>query len=205
MKSKLTRCLFGFLLLAATARSEAQSTWNYLISDAGAGNSLLTWNVTGTLTAAPGAAWWSTGPLLAVPISAPGIYADAYLADGTPQFLAAPDGSYFLDSVGGQKGFLTGFYTYSAGGGGDDGFGLMVSIFSTRSGDHLLYNAGTESVLIPVAFSEFNPGTYQSQIAGFSPAVTVNLTVVPEPSSVAFVAAGALTALSMTARRRRPA
>jgi hypothetical protein len=51
----------------------------------------------------------------------------------------------------------------------------------------LLYNPGTQSALIPVDFSAFNPGTYQSEESGFDTALTVNLIIepVPEPSALA--------------------
>ena len=139
----------------------------------------------------------SNGPLIALPISGPGIYVDSYLADGTPQSLPTPDGSYFVDLVGGHQDPITGYYTYNAAGSSDDGFGLMIALFSPRLGDHLTYNPGTQSALIPIAYSDFNPGTYQSQISEFIPAMTVNLTVglVPEPSTLALLAVGGLNGL----------
>jgi hypothetical protein len=204
IKANLATCASGIPLLGTAVMAPAQSTWNYFISDAGGGNSLVTWSVTGSLTASPGASWMSSGPLLAVPISAPGIYADSYPADGTPQSLPTPDGSYFYDTMGGQEGPITGYYTYNAAGSSDDGFGLLLSVFPTRSGDRLIYNPGTQSVLIPLDYSDLNPGTYQSEMSEFSPAVTVNLTVgtVPEPSTLALVAAGGLSGLLLFRRRK---
>jgi len=204
MKTNLGKYACAIFLLGAVATATAQSTWNYFISDAGNGNSLVTWNVTGSLATSPGASWMSAGPFMAVPISAPGIYADSYLADGTPQSLPTLDGSYFYDAMGGQEGPITGYYTYNAAGSGDDGFGLLLSIFPTRSGDRLIYNPGTQSVLIPVDYSDFNPGTYQSQMSEFIPALTVNLTVgpVPEPSTLALFAVGGLNGLLLFRRRK---
>lgn len=180
------------LLLAPPAELPAQSTWNYFISDAGDGNSLVTWTVSGSLASASGASWMSSGPLQAVPISVPGIFADSYVADGTPQDLPAPDGSSFFDL--GWDIPITGFYSYNAAGGSDDGFGLMVSLSGTRAGDRLVYVPGTQSALIPVDYSNFNPGTYQSLMPQFNPAVTVNLTVgpVPEPGTLALASVGTL-------------
>ena len=189
-------------MLGATATTQAQSTWNYFISDAGGGNSLVTWTVSGDLATPPGPSWMSAGPFMGVPITAPNIFVDSYSADGTPQSLPAPDGSYFYDSVGGRTIPITGFYTYNAATGSDDGFGLLVSLSGTHSGDRLTYNPGTQSALIPVDFSDFNPGMYQSQISQFGPAVTVNLTVVPEPSTLALLAAGGLNGLLLLRRRR---
>jgi hypothetical protein len=51
-------------------------------------------------------------------------------------------------------------------------------------------------------YSDFNPGTYQSAISAFNPAVTVNLTVgpVPEPSALALLAVGGLNGLLLFRR-----
>jgi hypothetical protein len=55
MKTNLAKYACGLCLLSAVATAPAQSTWNYFISDAGGGNSLVTWNVTGSLATSPGA------------------------------------------------------------------------------------------------------------------------------------------------------
>ena len=149
----------------------------------------------------------SAGPFMAVPISAPGIYADSYLADGTPQSLLTLDGSYFYDAIGGQESPISGYYTYNAAGSSDDGFGLLLSVSPTRLGDRLLYNPGTQSALIPVDFSDFNPGTYQiSYAAGtfFDTAATANLTIgtVPEPTTLVLSAIGGLSGWLFLRRRK---
>jgi hypothetical protein len=56
------------------------------------------------------------------------------------------------------------------------------------------YQPGTQSALIPIDYSDFNPGTYQSEQSGFDTPLTVNLTIgaVPEPSTLALFAAGGL-------------
>jgi hypothetical protein len=204
MKSHLASYVCAFFIAGAITTTRAQSSWNYFISDAGGGNSLVTWSVTGDLAASPGAAWMSSGPLIAVPISAPGIFSDSYVADGTPQLLPTPDGSYFYDTVGGRNIPITGYYTDNAAGTNDDGFGLMVSLSGTRLGDRIIYYPGTQSAVIPVAYSDFNPGTYQSQMSGFLPGVTVNLTVgpVPEPSTLALLAVNGLNGFLLFRRRK---
>jgi hypothetical protein len=64
-----------------------------------------------------------------------------------------------------------------------------------------LYTPGTQSIIIPVDFSNFNPGTYQSQDSIFNTPLTVNLTVaVPEPSTLALVAG---TGVIVGLRRRK--
>ena len=79
-----------------------------------------------------------------------------------------------------------------------------MSLSGTRLGDRLIYNPGTQSALIAVDYSDFNPGSYESQISQFVPAVTVNLTVgpVPEPSTLALLVVGGLNGLPLLCRRK---
>ncbi len=91
MKSNLANYACGFLLLGALPTTSAQTTWSYFISDAGGGNSLLTWNVTGSLATPPGAVRVITDQNLPAWVSAPGIFADSYAASGGD--LPTPDGS----------------------------------------------------------------------------------------------------------------
>ena len=194
-----------FLLGAATSTT-AQTTWDYFISDAGGGNSLVTWSVTGSLATAPGSVLLVSESSLAVSIIAPGIYNDSYVTGGAPQSLPAPDGSYFQYDGGSVYAPISLYYTDNAPGSGNDSFGLIAPLLPmTGPGIQLLYTPGTQSVLIPVAFSNFNPGTYQSQESGFDTAITVNLTVeaVPEPTSLALLA-GAVSVAAFTGRKRQP-
>jgi len=206
IKANLTDCTFGLFLLGAVTSGTAQSTWNYLISDAGGGNSLVTWSVAGSLATSPGATLLVAESSLAVSVAAPGIYTDAYLADGTPQSLPVLDGSYF--QYGGSEVYapINSYYTDNAPGGGDDSFALVASLLPhTGPGIQLLYNPETQSVLIPVAFSDFNPGTYQSEQSGLDTTLTVNLTVqtVPEPSTLALVIGAAIGASLRRKKRKR--
>jgi len=96
----------------------------------------------------------------------------------------------------------------NASGGGDDSFGLGTGTLPLHEGDPgraFLYNPGTQSALIPIDYSNFNPGTYQSQESGFATPLTVNLTVgpVPEPSTQTLSAVGGLFALLALRRRRK--
>ena len=185
----------GLFLLGAVTTATAQSTWNYFISDAGGGNSLVTWSVTGSLATAPGAVLLVSESSLAISIDAPGIYADTYLADGTPQSIPTLDGSYFQYGESDVFAPISLYSTDNASSGGNDSFGLVAPLLPhTGPGVQLFYNPGTQSALIPVDFSDFNPGTYQSEESGFNTALTVNLTVetVPEPSTPAWLAAGGL-------------
>src|SRR5881396_2433352 len=95
MKANVATCVCGFLTLSALATTQAQSVWNYFISDAGGGNSLVTWSVTGSLATSPGVVLLMNKANLAASINAPGIYNDSYAASGTPQPIPTPDGSYF--------------------------------------------------------------------------------------------------------------
>ena len=174
------------VLLIAAATADAQSTWNYFISDAGGGNSLLTWNVSGDLTTPPGPVHVVSQSRLVISVNAPGIFADAFGADGTPNSIPTPDGSFFQLNNTTVFAAISGYEANNAPGSGNDSFGLVAPLLDHNGdpGIQFLYNAGTQSALIPIDYSSFNPGTYQSQQFQFSTPVTVNLTVgpVPEPS-----------------------
>jgi hypothetical protein len=134
--------------------------------------------------------------MLALSVNAPGIYKDSYAASGTTQSMPTPDGSYFqLDETTVYIPIVS-YDTYNAPDGGNDIFDLS-SFLPPHQGDPgqtFLYHPGTQSALIPVDYSNFNPGTYQSQVTGFNSALTVNLTVgpIPEPSMLALSAASLL-------------
>ena len=197
MKTSLNKYACGFFLLGAMTTATAQSTWNYFISDSGGGNSLVTWSVTGSLATSPGAVLLISESSLAVSIDAPGIYVDSYAASGTPQSIPTLDGSYFQYEPASAYVPIALYYTDNAPGNGNDGFGLIAPLVPhTGPGTQLLYNPGTQSVLIPVDFSDFNPGTYQSEESGFNTALTVNLTVepVPEPSTLALAVSAVIGA-----------
>jgi hypothetical protein len=74
------------------------------------------------------------------------------------------------------------------------------------SGKHLVYTAGTDTSVIPLAFSSFNLGSYANDagtttyVSGFSTVVTV----VPEPSTYALFGLGGC-ALAFAYRRRKQA
>ncbi len=208
IRTNLAKLASGILLVGAAATVPAQSTWNYFISDAGGGNSLLTWSVSGSLATPPGAVLVSPQSSIVISIDAPGIFADAYAASGTPQPIPTPDGSYVqLDNAS----VFAAIVAYKAGnlaGTGNDSFGLASSMLLPHQGDPghaFLYNPGTQSALIPIDYSNFNPGTYQSQEPGFNTALTVNLTVgpVPEPSTLAFCLVSGLCGLLALGRRKQ--
>lgn len=197
----------AFTLFLAVATVHAQSTWNYVISSPGGGDSLdslVTWSVTGDLATAPGLTVLrqsNLGPSgLGIAVTAPGIYASTYSAF----FSAAipnPDGSayqYYPTSVYAP----INQYEVNTGppGFGNQAFGLAASLLPDSNGINLLYVPGTQSVLLPIPFADFNPGTYQSTELTFNPIstlLTVNLTVepVPEPSSLALAAGAVLSVI----------
>jgi len=201
-KLNIPACVCGILTLASLMTTRAQSTWNYFISDAGGGNSLLTWSVAGDLATPPGAALITPVSSIAISVDAPGIFADAYVATGTPQAIPTPDGSYLQLNNSSVFASFVSYEANNASGSNNDSFGLGTIPHSGFAGVQYLYNPGTQSALIPLAYSNFNPGTYQSQKSGFSAPITVNLTVgpVPEPSTVALSAVTGLCGLAL----RRP-
>lgn len=93
---------------------------------------------------------------------------------------------------------------YNAPGSGNDSFGLSAFSHNLGPGYQLFYNPGTQSVVIPVDFADFNPGTYQSEVTEFNTPLTVNLTVspVPEPSALALFAVNGLLGLLVLRRRK---
>ena len=204
MKSFLIKCAYGVLVLGVVAVSPAQSVWNFQISDAGSGNSLVAWNVTGDLTTLPGPALLLTEPGIAstpepitVTIDTPGIFANSFSANGDVLPIPTADGSYF--ATGDIYFPIQQYSATTAPSGGNDIFSLVSAPIMPLSfnGAPFHYVAGTQSIVIPMAFSDFNPGTYSSQQSEFSTPLTVNLTVspVPEPSPLALFMAGGVGAL----------
>ena len=204
MKSNLANYACGLFLLGAVATSSGQTTWNYFISDAGGGNSLVTWSVTGSLATPPGAVWVTSASSITVSVNAPGIYADAYAASGTSQAIPTPDGSYFQYDNTSVYTPIMSYDAYNAPGSANDSFGLLARVNLRDIGMLFLYQPGTQSALIPIDYSDFNPGTYQSEQSGFDTPLTVNLTVsaVPEPSTLALFAVGGLSGLLFIRRRK---
>ena len=184
MKAKLAGSTLGLFLLATVTTGRAQTTWNYFISDAGNGESLVTWNVTGSMTLVPEPSLSNPGSSLALSVVAPGIFANTYSSDGAFQGLANPDGSYFAYDGGDVYAPIVQYATDTAAGGGNDSFDLAAPLLP-KFVEPLVYTPGTQSVLIPIPFSDFNPGTYQSVDSEVTTPLTVNLTVVPEPSTLA--------------------
>jgi hypothetical protein len=191
--------------MGAVATTRAQTTWNYFISDAGGGNSLVSWMVTGSLATPPGALRVAPDSTLAVSVSAPGIYTDAYVASGGA--LPTSDGSYFQYDNTTVYAPILSYSAHNAPGSGSDSFGLSAQL-GPRGGAGIafLYHPGTQSALIPIDFSNFNPGLYQSEQSGFDTPVTVNFTVglVPEPSTLALFAVGGLSGGLLFRRRETP-
>jgi hypothetical protein len=195
IKAHLT--IFGLFLLGTVTTVQAQSTWNFNISDAGGGNSLVTWSVSGAIATPPGEALSFVQSSLPISIVASGIYGSSYVADGTPQPLPTLDGSYFQYDETTVYEPIALYSTDTAAGNGNQSFSLVVPLLPRSIGEVLLYNPGTQSAVIPVNFSNFNPGTYQSIENVFYTPLTVNLTVepVPEPSTQALAVGAILSGL----------
>jgi PEP-CTERM motif len=197
----------GLALLGAVASACGQSTFDYFVSDAGGGNSLVTWDASGSITTSPGAVWKSTGgDFGGLSVDTPGIYVDSYAGSGQFQYIPTPDGSYFHNSELNRNFPIQIYYTQNSLGGSNDWFAL-ISLASASAGQHIIYNAGTQSAIIPVPFSDFNPGTYQTIWATgtfLDTTTTVNLTVIPapEPSTMALSAVGWLGVWLFYRRRK---
>ena len=171
-----------FCLLGVGSMASAQSTWNYHITDAGNGNSLVTWYATGTVTAQPPFTNPRVpGAAIAVSIDAQGIFNDAFSGSGS-QLIPTPDGSYFY--TGDIYRSVVLFTAINAPASGNDNFALLTPP-GLPNGVLWDYHPGTQTALIPIDFSNFNPGTYQSVDSAFTTLLTVTLTVepVPEPAS----------------------
>lgn len=195
----LRLCCAGGLFLTATIAG-AQTTWNYFISDVGGGNSLVTWSVTGTLATPPGDLLVIDESPLPISIVAQGIYASSYSTDftaGIPNL----DGSYYAFGI--AYDLIDQYSVNTAVFNGYQSFALAASLPPKAAGELLVYTPGTQSVVLPIAFSDFNPGTYSSMESLFSNPMTVNLTVepAPEPSSWALAVGAGLSTVLMARRR----
>ncbi|HEX4349590.1 MAG TPA: hypothetical protein VH251_04360, partial [Verrucomicrobiae bacterium] len=154
MQKNLTM-LVGCLTLLGPA-AMAQSTFDYFITAFGPSNSRVTWNVTGSLATAPGAAWEGTGQFGGVPIETSGLFAAGYTGTQFPQSISAPDGSYFHNTELAQNFAINSYFAGVLG--STNIFGLVTGPGTTALGQHLTYNAGSQSVIIPIPFSDFNVG-----------------------------------------------
>jgi hypothetical protein len=206
MKNNLTKYVCGIFLLVTLTTARAQSTFNYYITPAGGTHSQVTWNVTGSLTQSPGVAWEAGGQFGGVPIETAGLFISSYTGKSFPQSISVPDGSYYHNTELGQN-FAINLYSATIFG-STDIFGLVTSPATTADGQHLIYTAATQSVIIPIPYSDFNAGNYQSTFAAgtfFDTSVTVNLTVgaVPEPSTLDLSAMGGLGTLLCFRRRKK--
>lgn len=199
----LFKLSYGLALLSALASATAQSTFDYFVSDSGGGNSLITWEVTGSIVTPSGVQATSAYVFGGMQVNAPDIYVDSYTGSGTPQSIPTPDGSYFHNIELDHDYPISYYLTHNPTSSTNDFFALISYSTTTSAGQHLIYEAGTQSALIPVPFSDFNLGTYQTVYpAGvyFDTAATVNLTVVPEACTMSLLGLGGF--LLFTRRKR---
>ncbi len=201
MKTNLIKYVCGVFLLGALTAATAQGTVNYYITPVGGSNSRVTWNIAGSLIGSPGVVWVgqsSAGAFGGVPIQTSGLFIPSYTGMANPASIPTTDGSYYRNTNLGQNYAITMYYCGVSG--STDIFGLVTLPATTANGQHLTYTAATQSVIIPIPYSNFNAGTYRATYAAgtfFDTAVTVNLTVgaVPEPSTLALSALGGLSTL----------
>jgi len=207
MKINLTKYVCGIFLLGALTAATAQGTINYNITSAGGANSRVTWNITGSLIGSPGVVWAgqsSSGAFGGVPIDTSGLFISSYTGMAQPASISTPDGSYYRNTDLGQNYAISMYFCGVFG--STDIFGLVTLPATTANGQHLTYTAATQSVIIPIPYSDFIAGTHQSTWAAgtfFDTAMTVNMTVgaVPEPSTLALSAVGVLGTLLFHRRK----
>jgi hypothetical protein len=165
--------------------------------------------VGGDLTTQTGMVLLQSQTYLDIPINAPNIFNDSFVANDLIQDIPTPDGSLF--NIGDIYWPLVGFRNNNAPDNANDTFSLLSlpllhGKFGPGPGTQFNYMAGTQSVLLPIDYSEFNPGTYQSQITTYSPSFTVTLTIgpVPEPSTLVLTVLGGLGVLLVISNRTKP-
>lgn len=210
---KHTLRTFILMAVAAPALAQASSTFNYTISDAGSGNSLVTWNATGDITTTNGAVWSQPSQMFSgFGLGNPGMFTAGYTTTGAFHQIDVPDGSTFHTV---EIGFNHGLSVYqTAIYGAMDVFGMYTTYdvisdsggrLHTLGATHIVYTAGTQSAVIPVAFTNFNAGSWtdnHNYDPYFTTPMTVTLTIagVPEASTLALAGLG-VAALGL--RRRR--
>jgi hypothetical protein len=196
--TKIIGSAWGLFLVGLIFTARAQSTITYQITPFDSTDSLVTWNVTGSLLGPSGVLWEdSAGNFGGLPLVTTGLFVSGYTGTSSPQSIPTPDGSYFHNTELAQN-FSIDLY-FAAPIGGNDNFALITSPATTATGQHLTYNAGSQSVVLPIPYADFNPGSYQSSFAPgtfFDSALTVNLNVVPVPEPGALPLTG-LVALSL--------
>ncbi len=91
---------------------------------------------------------------------------------------------------------------------GTDTFALdLAAPLTITSGNRLIYIPGTDSYVIPVAFSSFNTGTYSTtnnthNQFNFPEIISLSVASVPEPSTSALFGLGAIGLLTMLLKRK---
>jgi len=217
MKKQIIRSFFGLALLGSSVSASAAGVGAFTITLQDAGNSQTLVTLLGNS--------FVTNTGLAVSSSTPVNTMDAF----------SPIFSGWINNLGGYTGdfALSGFGTFGnvngvtrggaasalldgiqfvSNGGSSYTLDLnLASALGVGGGDLVSYSPGSNSAVINVPFSVFNPGTYSYTQLGhnaggtgvFNPNINYTLTVtqpVPEPSAIALAGLGGL---SLLAYRRR--
>ena len=208
MKTNFLKLLCALALLGAAATASAQSTLNLSLSDAGSGQTTVSWLWTGDMVSPGGAALSSNiGGIMGLGTSFPGFINNIganldYIplaGFGTLSDLTHSASQQFQGLQFNPYGMTDMMVLWL----GDSTPSTMLPVTGS---DHLQYSASVDSAIIDVPFSCFNPGTYQTislgtDIAGpgsgpFTTDTTYNLTVgpseVPEPATLALSVLGGL-------------
>jgi hypothetical protein len=192
-------CLAATAMMFAAVNARAQSTFDINVSNAGGGQSLVTWSFTGEIVGA-GLTNLFAGPLWIYGFDAggPGAYT------GESKYIDFAGGGELLNVDSGQhKDFIAIILENDVTNSSVVLFLSSIALVA-NPGEAVKYTSGIESIIVPVDYSNFTPGVYTTTVSSFIfNSFTETLTVgpVPEPSALAMAGLGGACLLLF--RRRR--
>ena len=204
--SAVLAALLTLALSTASSRAASQSDMYFTISSySGGSESLVSWTLTGPIISGAGTRPGATNAFSLTQVGAvgTGIFNTNVISDGTSYIIST--GGTFTDTTSSSNSQISALEFQVSSGNTILNLQLASPIAMPQY-DALGYAAGsTTNLIIPVAFSAFNAGTYTSANSspGFSPNLYTSVTVeaVPEPSSYLLFGLGGL-ALLVACRRK---